>query len=128
MRTLPCLVLAGRRAAARPVPAAAAGWSCSRRGVAVQARCTAYRPQEGGGTRVTLRYPVPDGRTLTHLTDGADCPPGTREGDLVEVLYDPRDPSRAATARRARTSPGRHYDLLGLFAVSLAAALAAALV
>ncbi|WP_405711630.1 DUF3592 domain-containing protein [Streptomyces xanthophaeus] len=127
MRTLPCLVLAAgalllalfllrRRLVLR------------RRGVAVQARCTAYRPQEGGGTRVTLRYPVPDGRTLTHLTDGADCPPGTREGDLVEVLYDPRDPSRAATARRARTSPGRHYDLLGLFAVSLAAALAAALV
>ncbi|MGW6941856.1 DUF3592 domain-containing protein [Streptomyces xanthophaeus] len=127
MRTLSCLVLAAgalllalfllrRRLVLR------------RRGVAVQARCTAYRPQEGGGTRVTLRYPVPDGRTLTHLTDGADCPPGTREGDLVEVLYDPRDPSRAATALRARTSPGRHYDLLGLFAVSLAAALAAALV
>ncbi|MFE5823700.1 DUF3592 domain-containing protein, partial [Streptomyces erythrochromogenes] len=96
-----------------------------RRGVAVQARCSSVqRPAEGGPARLTLRYPTPDGRTRTHLAGEGDCPAGTREGDAVEVLYDPRNPSRAETALAARRAPWRNYDLFGLMGVSLAIVLA----
>ncbi|MDA5283916.1 DUF3592 domain-containing protein [Streptomyces sp. Isolate_45] len=97
------------------------------RGVAVTARCSAVRrPAHGGEARITLRYPAPDGRTRTHEAGQRECPPGTREGDPVEVLYDPRDPSRAGTALTARKSPWRHYDLYALMGVSLGIAVAAA--
>ncbi|WP_053627211.1 DUF3592 domain-containing protein [Streptomyces sp. XY511] len=96
-----------------------------RRGVAVLARCSAVqRLAEGGPARLTLRYPTPDGRTRTHLAGEGDCPAGIREGDAVEVLYDPRDPSRAETALAARRAPWRHYDVVGLMGVSLTIVLA----
>ncbi|MEU7603861.1 DUF3592 domain-containing protein [Streptomyces sp. NPDC041003] len=96
-----------------------------RRGVAVRAHCSAVqRPSEGGPARLTLRYSTPDGRTRTHLAGEGDCPAGTREGDSVEVLYDPRDPSRAETTLAARRAPWRNYDLFGLMGMSLAIVLA----
>ncbi|MFE7187439.1 DUF3592 domain-containing protein [Streptomyces erythrochromogenes] len=98
-----------------------------RRGVAVRAHCSAVqRPAEGGPARLTLRYPTPDGRTRTHLAGEGDCPAGTREGDAVEVLYDPRNPSRAETALAARRAPWRNHDLFGLMGLSLAIVLASA--
>ncbi len=126
MRKIPYLVL-GLGALLFAVFALRRRLVLRRRGVAVLARCSAVqRPAEGGPARLTLRYPTPDGRTRTHLAGAGDCPPGTREGDSVEVLYDPADPSRAETVLAARTVPWRHYDLFGLMGVSLAVALVSA--
>ncbi|MFD6974887.1 DUF3592 domain-containing protein [Streptomyces sp. NPDC059949] len=98
-----------------------------RRGVAVPAHCSAVqRPAEGGPARLTLRYATPDGRARSLVAGEGDCPAETREGDPVEVLYDPQHPSRAETALAARRTPWRHYDLFGLMGVSLAVALASA--
>ncbi|MFJ7776343.1 DUF3592 domain-containing protein [Streptomyces yangpuensis] len=99
-----------------------------RRGIAVRAHCSAvHRPARGGPARLTLRYPTPDGRTRTHRAAEGDCPPGTREGDAVEVLYDPRDPARAETVHAARRPRRRDYDLFGLMGLSLAIVLASAI-
>ncbi|MEV1068016.1 DUF3592 domain-containing protein [Streptomyces sp. NPDC050263] len=90
-----------------------------RRGVTVKAECVDRR-WSGQGDKPTyvLRYTAEGGGEKFHIdADEREVPAGTREGDLVDVCYDPQKPQRAMAARSVNASFWkRGYEVASLSA------------
>ncbi|CAL9487238.1 DUF3592 domain-containing protein [Streptomyces sp. ICN988] len=90
------------------------------RGVEAEARCydREWRTQ-GGGPTFLLSFPVGDGRRMTCSANESDVPAGTRVGDSVAVLYDPKAPGRVETVLAARRPLWKRLDLIILTVVEI---------